>query len=474
MKVFVYVSSGICNVGNIYNSTIRDYTIIMHAKEVSTFLDNDYADSALYINFRSMPNVMDGLKQSGRKVVYVCKKKALKEPQKVSNLAGAVIDASQYLHGNTSLEGVIVTLAQDYCGANNIPLLEGVGSFGTRMFPQPSASRYIFAKQQPYFNLLFNPADDVNMEKQYFEGSEIEPRFYVPALPLVLINGGTGIGVGFSSRILGRSVENMITVIRNTLQGKRNLDRYFHPQWKGFKGSVVKIGDNKWEISGVMSRKGKSKVEVTELPVPYTWNDYMKTLRTLRDAGVIKKFSDNSDPSTDTFGFEITLDDSEAEKSDSEIMSDLKLVNTITECFTCIDRDNAIKEYSSAREIFEDYFNVRMEYLRKRIDSETERLSKEVSVLDETYRFISGVVKGAIKVSKLNRKDLESLLESKGFTAIDRLTSLPIYSLTLDKAQEAKDRLDMKMKELEEFRKETPESQWTKDLDAIESALKGR
>ena len=115
-----------------------------------------------------------------------------------------------------------------------------------------------------------------------------------------------------------------------------------------------------------------------------------------------------------------------------------------------------------------------MEYLKKRIDSETERLSKEVSVLDETYRFISGVVKGMIKVSKLNRKDLESLLESKGFTAIDRLTSLPIYSLTLDKAQEAKDRLDMKMKELEEFRKETPESQWTRDLDAIESALKGR
>ena len=93
----------------------------MQNTEVSTFLDNDYADSALYISFRSMPNVMDGLKQSGRKVVYVCKKKALKEPQKVSNLAGAVIDASQYLHGNTSPEGVIVTLAQDYCGANNIP-----------------------------------------------------------------------------------------------------------------------------------------------------------------------------------------------------------------------------------------------------------------------------------------------------------------------------------------------------------------
>ena len=113
MKVFGYIGSGICNAGNIYNSLRRNYTIIMHAKEVSTFLDNDYADSALYINFRSMPNVMDGLKQSGRKVVYVCKKKALKEPQKVSDAAGAVIDASRYLHGNTSVEGVIVTLAQD-------------------------------------------------------------------------------------------------------------------------------------------------------------------------------------------------------------------------------------------------------------------------------------------------------------------------------------------------------------------------
>ena len=459
---------------SLYNVHSNNYNIFMQNTEVSTFLDNDYADSALYISFRSMPNVMDGLKQSGRKVVYVCKKKALKEPQKVSNLAGAVIDASQYLHGNTSLEGVIVTLAQDYCGANNIPLLEGVGSFGTRMFPQPSASRYIFAKQQPYFNLLFNPADDLNLDKQYFEGSEIEPRFYVPTIPLVLINGGTGIGVGFSSRILGRSVSNMISVIRNRLAGKRNLDRYFNPSWDGFKGTVTKLSDSKWEISGVMTRKGKSKIEITELPIPYTWNDYMKTLRSLRDAGVVKKFSDNSDPSTDTFGFEVTLEDAESQKSDAEIMNDLKLVNTVTECFTCIDRNNAIKEYDSAKEIFEDYFSVKMEYLERRIASETQRLEEERSTLDEIYRFISGVAKGTIKVAKLSRKELESLLESQGFKAIDKLVSLPIYSLTLDKAQEAKDRLDAKTKELEAFRLETPESQWTKDLDALEAALKGR
>ena len=266
----------------------------------------------------------------------------------------------------------------------------------------------------------------------------------------------------------------MIAVIRNRLAGKRNLDRYFNPSWDGFKGTVTKLSDSKWEISGVMTRKGKSKVEITELPIPYTWNDYMKTLRSLRDAGVIKKFSDNSDPSTDTFGFEVTLEDAESQKSDAEIMNDLKLVNTVTECFTCIDRNNAIKEYDSAKEIFEDYFSVKMEYLERRIASETQRLEEERSTLDEIYRFISGVAKGTIKVAKLSRKELESLLESQGFKAIDKLVSLPIYSLTLDKAQEAKDRLDAKTKELEAFRLETPESQWTKDLDALEAALKGR
>ena len=94
--------------------------------------------------------------------------------------------------------------------------------------------------------------------------------------------------------------------------------------------------------------------------------------------------------------------------------------------------------------------------------------------MDEIYRFISGVAKVTIKVAKLSRKELESLLASQGFKAIDKLISLPIYSLTLDKAQEAKDRLDAKTEELEAFRLETPESQWTKDLDALEAALKGR
>jgi len=184
---------------------------------ISKFLNEQYSDSALYINYRSTPSYIDGLKNSTRKVVYTVKKQNIKSQMKVSALGSKVVDTSGYLHGDTSIQGAIVTLAQDFCGSNNLSIMEPIGSFGTRHIPEAAAPRYIFTKPSKYFDYLFRKEDDHSLIEQEFEGEKIEPIFYVPTLPLILLNGSTGIGVGFASTILARDLNNIISIVNNFL-----------------------------------------------------------------------------------------------------------------------------------------------------------------------------------------------------------------------------------------------------------------
>lgn len=434
---------------------------------VTDFLNNEYNESALYINYRSTPSYIDGLKNSGRKTIYTIKKKNIKEEVKVSALGSMVIAESSYIHGDTGIQGTIVTLSQSYCGSNNLPPLEGVGAFGTRFSNESASSRYIFSKPSDYFNLLYKKEDDCNLISQEFEGDEIEPRFYVPTLPMLLINGCTGIGVGFASKVLNRSAENLVKAIRNKLENKRLMDAWFKPYWNGFKGDVEKLSSNKWLIKGLATRNGK-KVTITELPLPYTLADYLGDLRKLRDSGLITKFVDFSED--DNYKFEVTLSEEEAKKTDEQIFQDLKLYNTITECLTCIDENNAIKEYSSVRDIFEDYYKIKIEYLEKRIKSEIARLEKEEKYLKEIYDFIHEVIEGKIDL-KVKKVELEKSLKEKGYSNVDKLISMPLYSLTQDKAKETETKWKEKKKELSLMKKETPKSIWERDLGELEKYL---
>lgn len=431
--------------------------------DISQFLNYEFADSALYMSYRAIPSYIDGLKNSHRKIVYTIKKKNLKNELKVYQLASTVASESNYIHGDSSLQGAVVTLAQNYTGSNNLPILKGEGNFGTRFLNEASAARYIAAHPQEYFNDLFKKEDDINLIAQNFEGDEIEPRFYIPTLPLLLINGSIGIGVGFSTKILPRSKSNMEKAIKAVLEGKRTTKAMFKPCWNGFKGDVVEISPNKWDIRGKLTIKGK-KALIEELPIPYSLPDYTATLRKLKEKDIISKFTDLSE--NDSFKFEVILTDEESKKDYDTIFADLKLSNVVTESFTCIDENNAIREFSSAKEVFEAYTKVRVDYLNKRIKSEVDRLQKEVRNLEEVYRFIQEVIKDSINI-KDKRSNIEKLMQDKGYTIIDKLLAMPIYSLTAEKAAEAKKKYVDKKEELRLMKLETPASQWVKDLEAV-------
>ena len=170
----------------------------MNRMSIKSFLDNELCDYAKYSTIRAIPSCIDGLKNSGRKVIYSAQSELNKET-KVSVFAGITQLKTVYLHGDISEP--IVKLARNFCGSNNLPLLKASGNFGTRMLPEASATRYIFTEKQPYFNKIINPLDNDILISQEFEGEGIEPRFFVPTLPILLLNGSHGVATGFSSTI---------------------------------------------------------------------------------------------------------------------------------------------------------------------------------------------------------------------------------------------------------------------------------
>ena len=435
--------------------------------EISKFLNDQYADSALYINYRSTASFIDGLKNSTRKIVYTIKKQNIKNQMKVSALGSKVVDTSGYLHGDTSIQGAIVTLAQNFCGTNILPILEPIGSFGTRHIPEAAAPRYIFTKPSYYFDNLFKKEDDKNLIKQEFEGEEIEPMFYVPTVPLLLINGSTGIGVGFASTILSRGIDNVLELVKNFLNGKKSKDELYKPYWSGFKGEIIPIENNKWEIRGHIAEIKNKKVIIDELPISCTLSGYIKTLKKLKEKGVIEKYIDYSE--NDNFNFEITL--TNTSDNIDKIMNDLKLVETITENLVCIDENNAVKEYESIKEIFKDFCKVKISFLEKRIASEIKRLEEELNYLENCYNFVTSVLSKKINISD-KKTIVEKYLKDNGYEYIDKLMSMPISSLTEDKVKELKSKLEAKSLELKKMKSETPITIWKKDIEELEKSIK--
>ena len=192
----------------------------MQQKTITQFLSQEYKEFALYsIEGRAIPSVIDGFKPTQRKVIHVASdvwKTGGEKAIKVFQLSGKVASDAFYHHGDMSLSNAIINLAQKF--KNNAPLLEEDGQFGSLRSPQAGAHRYIGTKLSPYFKLIYKDFDLLKYKEE--EGEEIEPHFFLPIIPTVLINGGSGIAVGFASNILNRDVKEIIEACQKLLLGK--------------------------------------------------------------------------------------------------------------------------------------------------------------------------------------------------------------------------------------------------------------
>jgi DNA topoisomerase-2 len=377
---------------------------------ITDFVHKDLVNFSLADLKRSIAHVADGLKPSQRKVMYSCFQKNLRDEMKVAQLAAYVAEKSAYHHGEVSLAETIVKLANDYTGSNNINLLEPCGQFGTRLMGGKDASqtRYIFTKLTKEARKLFDPKDDAVLNYLDDDGRSIEPDFYMPTLPMVLVNGTEGIGTGFSCYVPPFNPKDIKENIERMLGGEELVE--MKPWFRGFKGSVHRDEGGLWVTEGIWRDTG-SRLKVTELP-PGRWTqDYKEYLDTLVDKKMITSYTNNS--TTEDVDFEIFG------YSGKDLVKDLKMRKTFhTTNMHLFHPTRGIHRYASPEEILRDFVELRLEHYKKRKAHLIKVLEKRTELCNLKSKFVTMVIEEKLVVFKKKKNDLEKEMSTM-FPKID-------------------------------------------------------
>ena len=426
---------------------------------ISDFIHKDLVNFSLADLKRSIAHVSDGLKPSQRKVLYACFAKNLTSEMKVAQLAAYVSEKTSYHHGEVSLADTIVKLAHNFMGSNNINLLEPCGQFGTRLMGGKDASqtRYIFTKLTKSARTLFDAKDDPVLKYLDDDGKQIEPEYYVPILPTVLVNGTEGIGTGFSSYIPPFNPEDICANINRVIDGENLVP--MKPWFDKFKGRVFSNDEGFWVTEGVWTQAG-NKIKITELP-PGRWTqEYKEYLDTLMDKKNIANYVNNS--TTENVDFVIEG------YTGKDIVKDFKLQKTFhVSNMHLFHPTRGIHKYESPEEILTDFVKIRTETYKKRKSYLIHVLKEKTKKLENMSRFVDMVIHEKLIVFKRKRSELESEME-KMFDKIDGsydyLLNIKTYQYTLEAVQSLREDTIKTKTELDILQNTNHIDMWKSDL----------
>lgn len=456
------------------------------------FVNRELIHFSNYDLERSIPNVCDGLKTSQRKILYCCFKKPLWDKEiRVAQLAAYVSENSAYHHGEVSLQGAIVAMAQDFVGSNNINLLNPIGQYGSRVHAGKDASqpRYIHTQLLPITGTIFNKEDNAILNYLDDDGFTVEPEFYIPIIPLILVNGAIGIGTGFSTNIPCYNPLDIVGVLKKMLNDEEVEDDII-PWYRGFKGSIEKNG-GKWVSRGIYKKISATKVEITELPVGFWTADFKTMIEEMicdKDGKYkncpIKSYESHYTNVDVNFVLHFTNASALEEwmKPDGpngycKLENELKLVsskNLSTSNMYAFNEKAQITKYDTALDIIKAFYMIRYDYYQKRKDNIIDRLNDEMKKLNNKIRFVLDVVNDVIEVRKLRKAELDSKLKEMEYDMIDDsydyLTKIPIYNFTIDKVDELKDEIQKKEVYLNAVKSTSIKDMWIKDLEAFQES----
>jgi DNA topoisomerase-2 len=447
--------------------------------KIKDFFNEDYITFAGYDNSRKINSAIDGLKTSMRKVFYTVLKNNIDSEQKeikVEQLAAKTSEQTSYLHGAAGLGGVAVGLAVNYVGSNNINLLEPDGNFGTRFVKDPSASRYIYTYLSDIAKYIFRKEDEPILQEQTFEGQKIEPKYYYPIIPMVLVNGSEGLSVGFSSNINPRDPKQLIDWLEHKLKGKK-YNKEFIPYFQGYNGTIERdlSVDNtiKYISKGKYIQDSLTQLTITEIPIKYNLKSYLKVLDTLCDKNVIKSYKDLSD--NDNFKFEVRVKREFFDnKDENNVLSVLKLTESLSDNLVLLNETGTIQEFKSIEEILDLYYKVRLEAYNKRKSYNLNKLSNDLEILSQKFKFIKYVLSKKIKIDS-PIVDIIKALEDFKFIKIndsyDYLLDMKISSLTKDKLDQLEKNIDKHKEEIEIIKNTTIEQMWLAELKELKTKL---
>lgn len=436
---------------------------------VSELFAGPVRDYSIYANQRSIPHVIDGLKPTQRKILYGMTLKAPSVPHggiKVAQLASFVAEVTAYHHGEGSVAGAIVKMAQKFPGANNLPLLAAIGQFGSRMNHNAAAARYIFTDLSPVAKKLLHPADALILKHLEDDGDKIEPEYYLPILPMILVNGSLGMGTGHATNISLYSPQDLKDYILAKLAKKPTTPLV--PWYRGFKGKVERREGGQVVITGKIERVNSTTLRITELPPDVEEDQYKEFLNDLVDADVIKDYNNAST----TAGWDITLTVPRALGYEDEAVwiKKFKLQARMTENFTVWLPNGKLKCFDSADDLCDYFIEHRLSKYEERrlalLKVETDLLAK----LSEKLRFIRYYLDAdhAQQFSKMTKAQMQAKLAELGFTIIDQLLDIPIYKLTKDEIEKLEKEIVEVNAEIARLNKATAQGLYVEDLKALD------
>lgn len=474
--------------------------------QIEDYINKELIHFSNYDNYCSIPSMIDGFKPTLRKVLYTCLKYIKTDEIKVAQLGAKVSEKTDYHHGESSIMGTIVNMAQNYVGSNNINLLLPNGQFGTRLggkdkkLGSDSASeRYIFTNLNKITKLIFKSEDNNLLNYLDSDGMMIEPDYYLPVIPMILINGSTGIGTGFSTKILPHRLEDICTYITNKLDNKQTKE--ILPWYRFFKGTIIKDIDNKYITKGIYTFDDSDKsIIITELPIGTS----ISSFKTFLESKIVdKKLPIKTNYITDIRQSNTTNDSKKkvikskkkeniadeykiyfkifihkdyyselSNKTDGAINTELKLCSSHSENnMHLYDINHKIKKYNNIYEILDEFYNIRLEYYQKRKDDIIKNLEYELKLLSNKIKFIRYVRDKKIIILKVSDSDIEANLIKYKFDRIDNkfdyLINMAIRSLTNENADKMEKQCKDKEVELEIIINTSIKSMWKSDIKEI-------
>ncbi|KAF5822370.1 putative DNA topoisomerase (ATP-hydrolyzing) [Helianthus annuus] len=483
---------------------------------------------------RSIPSMVDGLKPGQRKILFCAFKKPIFQEVKVAQFSGYVSEHSAYHHGEQSLVSTIIGMAQNFIGSNNINLFYPSGQFGTRQMggKDHASGRYIYTKLSPITRHLFHKADELLLNYLNEDGQSIEPTWFIPIIPMVLVNGSEGIGTGWSSFIPNYNPRDIIANLKRLLNGEQMVP--MDPWYKWFKGTIQKTTskDTGYTTVGVFEEnEDNNSLNITELPIRRWTQEYKEFLEAASLSGkdkepFIEEYNAHNDDTT--VHFEVVMTANQMNKAKEEgLLKKFKLTTTLsTSNMHLFDANGVIKKYDTPEQILEDFFHLRLDYYEKRKNALLHELGKASLQLENKVRFIREVVEGTLVVSNRKKADLCAELKVKGYTPLpkeavleasiagavdhvegseeteegseeetaemaveeqkpsagtasktipgteyDYLLSMAIGTLTYEKMQQLWHERDTKKAEFDELTNTPSKSLWLRDLDSLNNQL---
>jgi DNA topoisomerase-2 len=372
-----------------------------------------------------------------------------------------------------------------------------------------ASTRYIFTQLATVTRKLFYPADDWLLEYQFEDDSRIEPHYYVPVIPLVLINGADGIGTGWSTNVPTYNPMDLIEAIRGRLNGQSFASKTLTPWFKGFQGTVEYSERNRsYEIQGAMERMGGDWLKITELPIRKWTADYKAFIEEILNSDQAWITEMKEYHTENRVHFEVKIPNLD-QFTDSELTKKLKLLTNLSLTnMVLFDSNRKIKKYNDIAEIMEEFFGVRLDYYHRRKAYLCSKLAKDCEVISNKVRFILEVIAGTVVLGNVKRRALVLELQRKGFatkTQLDKifkemalysssesstteveeaeveaeiktkdydyLLGMPLWSLTFEKVEELKKEKAEKMHQLEVLKATSEENLWIQDLDDLSTSI---